>query len=347
MRDSIFYVSLRSFFKALFTIIGLGFGIIPLLVIISLFGSSESEPDSKFTPKIAPNAEGVRKRMSKDSPVILKINIVGLVGGEELSMKNIRQQLVESREDTLKNNRVKAIILNVETPGGTVVDAAGIYDALKSYKEQYKVPVYAYVDGLCASGGMYIACAADKIYASDVSIVGSIGVIAPSFLNLTNLLEKIGVSSLTLFAGKGKDDLNPLRPWVPGEQDSYQSIINTYYNNFVDLVASNRPKLDKNKLIKEYGANVFPAKQAAQYGYIDGSGVSYSETLKMLLKEISIEDDYYQVIEMESKTWFNTLFDSQSSVFTGKIKHQIQLTPELDSALLNKYLYLYQPGLTN
>jgi protease IV len=347
MRESIFYVALRSFFSALFTMAGLGFGLIPVLVIIAaLFGASESQPESKFSIKITPNAEGVRKNMSKDSPIILKINIVGVIGGEEVNMKNIRQLLIESREDTLKNNRVKGILLNIETPGGTVVDADGIYHALKAYKEQYKVPVYAYVDGLCASGGMYVACAADKIYASDASIVGSVGVIAPSFVNLSTLLDKIGVSSLTLFAGKGKDDLNPLRPWVPGEQTPFQTIINGYYKQFVEIIASNRP-IDRKKLVDEYGANVYPAKQAANYGYIDGSGLSYSETLKKLLKKLSIEDDYYQVIEMESKTWYNTLFSSQSTLFTGKIKHQIQLTPEMDAELLNKYLYLYQPGLSH
>jgi protease IV len=348
MRDSIFYVSMRSFFTALFAIIGLGFGIIPILVLISaIFGTNESEVDSKYSLKIASNAEGVRKSMSKDAPVILKININGIIGGEEVNMKNLRQILVESREETLKNNRVKGILLNLETPGGTVIDSDGIYHALKAYKEKYKVPIYAHVDGLCASGGMYVACAADKIYATDSSIIGSVGVIAPSFLNLSNLLETIGVSSLTLFAGKGKDDLNPLRPWVPGEKDSYQSIINTYYQQFVEIVASNRPLLDKSKLIKEYGANIFPAKEAAEHGYIDESGWSYEESLKSLLKHLSIEDDYYQVIEMENKNWFNTLFNSQSSFLSGKIKHQIQLTPELDIALLNKHLYLYQPGCSN
>lgn len=344
MRDSIFYSALRSFFTALFGIIGLGLGFIPVLVIlIALFTSSESEPEAKFSVKVAPNAEGVRKNMSKDSPAILKLNIVGVIGGEELNMKNVRQMLVESREADLKNNRVKAIMLYIESPGGTVVDADGIYHALKAYKEQYKVPVYAYVDGLCASGGMYVACAADKIYASETSIIGSIGVIAPSFINVSSLLDKIGVSSLTLFAGKGKDDMNPMRPWVPGEQASFESLIKNYYKQFIDIVTSNRP-IDKKKLVDEYGANVFPAKQAADYGYVDGSGISYNDALKLLLKKLSINDDYYQVVEMENKTWYNTLFNSESPVFTGRIKHQIQLTPELDPALVNKFLYLYQPS---
>lgn len=347
MRESIFYIALRSFFSALFTMAGIGFGLIPVLILIAaLFGASESQPESKFSVKIAPNAEGIRQSMSKDSPVILKINLVGVIGGEQVNMQTIRQLLVESREDTLKNNRVKGVLLNIESPGGTVVDADGIYHALKAYKEQYKTPIYAYVDGLCASGGMYVACAADKIYASDASIVGSVGVIAPSFVNVSTLLDKIGVSSLTLFAGKGKDDLNPMRPWVPGEQTSYQTIINDYYKKFVDIIASNRP-IDRKKLVDDYGAKVFPANLAADYGYVDGSGLSYSDTLKKLLKKLNIEGDDYQVVEMENKNWYSTLFSSQSTLLTGKIKHQIQLTPEMDADLLNKYLYLYQPGISH
>lgn len=346
MRDSILYISLRSFFVALFSIIGIGIGLIPAIVIFgALLSTSENEPEYKYSVKIMPNAEGVRKSMSKDAPVVLKLNVVGVIGGENLTMETVRQQLIESREDTLKNNRVKAILLNIESPGGTVVDADGIYRALKQYKEQYKVPVYAFVDGLCASGGMYVASAADKIYATDVSLIGSVGVIAPSFMNVSTLLDKFGVKSLTLYAGKGKDEMNPLRPWVPGEQDNFQNIINDYYHKFVDIVADNRPELDRKKLVETYGANVFQAKTAAEYGYIDGSGMNYYDTLKLLLKKIGIEDDYYQVVELESTNWLSGLFNSESALITGKVKHQIQLTPELDSALLNKFLYLYQPGL--
>jgi protease IV len=345
MRESILYVSFRAFFRVFFSVIGFGLGMILVLAMITAFsGTADNEPEAKYAVKIAPNAKGVRKNMSKDVPVILKVDISGVIGSETLNMTTIRQMLVESREDTLKNDRVKAILLTMQTPGGTVIDADGIYHAVKSYKEQYKVPVYAYVDGLCASGGMYVASAADKIYASEVSLIGSIGVIAPSFLNLTNLLEKIGVASLTLYAGKGKDDLNPLRAWKPGEQDSYQSIINTYYNQFVDIVTSNRPELNKKKLVDEYGANIFPAKTALEYGYIDGSGISYSDTLKEILKDIAIEDDNYQVVEMESKSWLSNLLNGNSMLFTGKVKHQLALGQDQDLSLMNKYLYLYQPG---
>ncbi|MFI5264393.1 MAG: S49 family peptidase, partial [Candidatus Kapaibacterium sp.] len=92
---------------------------------------------------------------------------------------------VESQEGDFKNNRVKGILLYMDTPGGYSTDSDTIYRLLMEYKKQYKVPIYAYVDGLCASGGMYIAITADKIMASDTSLIGSIGVIAPTFMNFT------------------------------------------------------------------------------------------------------------------------------------------------------------------
>ena len=169
MRESLWYVSFRALLVTFFSIIGLALGLIPFFIIIGGFTTSESEPELKYTVKVAPNAENVRKIMPDTTPVILKLNVAGVIGVDSLTMEAIRQVLVESREDTLKNDRVKAIILYMESPGGSAIDSDGIYHALKAYKEQYKVPVYAYVDGMCASGGMYIACAADKIYASDVS----------------------------------------------------------------------------------------------------------------------------------------------------------------------------------
>src|SRR5690606_9333623 len=134
-------------------------------------------------------------------------------GTESFNMNTFRAQLMESREGIFEKSPVVALLLHIQSPGGTVIDADGIYRAIKAYKAQHNIPVYAYVDGLCASGGMYIAAAADKIFASDVSLIGSVGVISPPTFNFTKTMEKLGIEALTLSAGIGKDDLNPFRPW--------------------------------------------------------------------------------------------------------------------------------------
>jgi protease-4 len=344
MRESIFRSAIRSFFVTLFALIGIAVGLIPLMLVFSSIGSTTttSEPERKYKLEYAANADNVRKVLSSDSPAILKLNITGVIGVEELNTESVRRQLIESREGDLKNNRVKAVLLYINSPGGTTVDSDNIYEMIKAYKKQYSVPVYAYVDGLCASGGMYIASAADKIYSNDSSLIGSVGVISPSFFNFTQLIDKIGVEALTLFAGKDKDLMNPLRPWNPEEQKIVQGLIDFYYNRFVDIVATNR-KMDKEKLVKDYGAKIFNPKDATAYGFINSDGYSYNMALKELVKSIGIEDSYYQVVELTHKSWYNELFGMEMGLLSGKVTHRIQLSSELDPALMNKFLYLYQP----
>lgn len=345
MRESIFSSSIRSFFIGLFGMAGVVIGLILGFTLIGTIVGSSDDIETTYSPEILPNAAGIRKTLSKEAPVILQLNIHGIIGAEGTDMKSVRQQLVESREGTLANDRVKALLLNIQTPGGTVVDADGIYRAIKDYKEKHKIPVYAFVDGLCASGGMYVACAADKILATDASVVGSVGVVTPPFMNVTQLLDKLGVQSLTLTAGKDKDSLNPFRPWGPNESENYQHLINYFYTDFVNIVTSNRPALNKEKLIQEYGAKIFPAKTAQEYGYIDESGVSMSETLTRLAHQIGIKDDYYQVVTL-SQPWYTGLFKSNNlSLFSGVIKHQVELGPESHPKLSNQFLYLYRPGM--
>lgn len=338
MKESIFASSFRALCVAFFSIIGIFLAFIPAMLLFSLFDSTEDSVSSDYTVNIVPNAQGVRKKEGKTAPVILQINVHGVIGLDPATEHNIRSMLVESRENTLKNDRVKGILLHCNTPGGGMIDADGIYRAVKEYKDRYKVPVFAYVDGLLASGGMYIGAAADEIHASDVSLIGSIGVVTQGIFNVSNLMEKIGVESLTLYAGKGKDDLNPFRPWKPGEDENYKAIIDYYYSSFVNLILSSRPKLNRDLLVDKIGANIFPAAQALELGLIDSADASRDSTLKKLLARIGIEDEYYQVVQMDSSNWFQQLFRSESPLINGTIKHQIGWGQEMPAALKSQPL---------
>lgn len=344
MRESILYAAIRALFVAFCVVIGLSLGFVFITILLGSFGGevNEAKLTTVHTEEILPNANGKRESLPSDAPVILQINIDGVIGLEDLDASSIRQQLVESREGYFKGNRVKGILLYIDTPGGTVNDANGIYQALIEYKAKYQVPIYAYIDGLCASGGMYIALAADRIFSSDVSLIGSVGVIAPAFINVTKLLDKIGVESLVISAGKDKDAMSPLRPWKPGEEDNYKSIINYYYDHFVELVTTHRPEITKELLIKDYGAHVFPASVAREKGFIDVSGVLLVDALRELLTKAGITGDHYQFIRFE-KEWWRKIFQGQSSMLSGNIKHQLTITPEIDLLLSNQYLYLYNP----
>lgn len=342
MRDSIFYSAMRALFVAFCVIIGIGLGILAWSI---LAGALSTTVDTRLktvnTEEIMPNAEGVRE-VTRSAPAILQINIDGIIGTEDLSANSVRQQLIESREGNFKLNTIKGILLYINTPGGTVFDADGMYNAIKDYKKRYEVPVYAYIDGLCASGGMYVAAAADKIFASDVSLIGSVGVIAPTFVNVTKTLEKLGVETLTISAGKGKDALNPLRPWKPDEEKDYKNLIEYYYQHFLNIVTTNRPKITREKLVEDYGAHLFPAPEAVEHGFIDETVVSIADAIRELTQKAGIEQNY-QVIRLTNRNWWSDMFSVQSPLLTGKIKHQFDLTPRLEPALQNQYLYMYQP----
>jgi signal peptide peptidase SppA len=337
METSLIRSGVRSFLVAFFAILGIFFAFVVFALLGGLMsGHISPTPETRYKLEIAPNANGVRKVVSASAPVILKIDIKGVIGTEFLNSDTVGQQLIESREGVLASDRVKGLLLNINSPGGGVTDSDGIYRAIRSYRERYKVPVFAYIDGMCASGGLYIAVGANKIYASDVSIVGSVGVLTGPFFNVKEALNKLSIDSLMVSAGKGKTELNPFQKWAPDESASLQKLVDSFYDDFVQIVASERPQLTKEALVKDLGAHVFSAEEAAKIGYIDGSGYSYKTTLEALLKEANITDEEYQVIEMKSKNWLSEFVNGKRTVLSLLTGPTL-----LDTRLRGQPLYIY------
>lgn len=326
-----------------FAVCGIGLG----LAIVSIFYASFSPAnpiEMKTKIKYLPDASGNKELAPIQAPVILQIDITGVIGQPKggVDARSIENILIESRMETLKNDRVKAILLYVNTPGGTVTDADNIYRMIKAYKERYHIPVFAYIDGLCASGGMYVVCAADQVYASNASMIGSVGVIIGPFFNVVEALTKVGIKSETITAGLDKDMMSPFRPWKSDEDASLKAATDYFYNQFVDLVASSRPRMDKDKLINEYGAKVFDPVQALNFGYIDHNNATRNSALLALMQEANIDPAKpYQVVSLEAKgDWASCLFNEKTSpLFTGRIEHTIDTgAPKIKDQIA--YLYL-------
>lgn len=343
-RESIF----SSFFRILFGSIAaiLGICIAVFIVILALSSISDTvSPPQHGELVICADANGDRQKLEDTSPVILKINIEGVIGEFDLASSKVDKLLLDSREGVLSKNRVKGILLFINSPGGLAIDSSTIYRALKSYKEKYHIPIYAYVDGLCASGGMYIACAADKIHATQDSVIGSVGVILGPTFNFSDAMQKIGVAALTLTEGKDKDTLNPFRPWIPGEQQNIQNILAQSYEIFLNTVVESRAQMTKNKLIEDYGANIFIAKDALERGYVDDADSNYNKVLTELVTAAGIpEHQKYQVLQIEPPhTILETVAQTRSFLFNRQIKHVFPLGPYMTSDMSGKLLYLYQP----
>jgi signal peptide peptidase SppA len=343
--ESIFLSAIRSFFKAFLGFLGLFFALIPIFFITAIL-LEDHGTQIKNILTILPDDKGNQDLLPSQAPVILRLDVHGVIGQDFLTASNFESLLLESQKGLLEKDRVKAILLHVNTPGGTVSDSDGIYRLLMSYKKKHQLPIYVYVDGMCASGGMYISSCADKIYSSPTSVIGSIGVILGPFFNIVQTLEKIGVEAQTLTEGKDKDMMSPFRKWEKGEDLCLKNLAAYFYQRFVSIVTLARPKLDKEKLISEYGAQVFDPLRAEELGYIDIGNADYTFALKELAKAANIDEKTpYQLVTLQPKSkWLSELIQGKSPLLTGQIKHVLQIGPKIYSENNEPFSYLYQPG---
>lgn len=331
MKESLFTTSTRSFCFALFAALGIGIALIPIGFIWSgVSAISEVRPQNALSPVALPNPQGKILTSGKDNPLLLQIDINGVIGAKGLSASDISDQLIASQEGLLSSGRVKGILLAINTGGGTAFDSDAIYRLLLEYKERHKIPVYAMVDGLCASGGVYVSCAADKIYASQTSSIGSVGVITRSF-NYSKLANLIGVEGQTLFEGKGKDELDPWRPWKEGEGENRRRLVRHFYQRFIDVVSKARG-IDVEILEDDIGASLLPAQEAFSKNFIDQIEDSRSKCLEDLARAGKVDPKSCAVIQFQPKLWLRD-FLSVRQLGLGRIEHRLAIPGITDRAL--------------
>ena len=162
---------------------------------------------------------------------LISTGISGNVG--ESMVDDLRWQLEQARND----DDVRAVVLEVDSPGGEVTASDMIYNAV--VKTRAKKPVVVYMESLAASGGYYVSCGGKYLMANETSITGSIGVIIQT-LNYEQLFNKIGLASVVFKSGKFKDMLNGARPMTPEERDYVQSFVMKTYEKFLGIVAKER-----------------------------------------------------------------------------------------------------------
>ncbi|MDB9525172.1 S49 family peptidase [Oscillatoria sp. CS-180] len=213
-------------------------------------------------------------------------------------------QLQELLEEVAEDERINGLFLRLSTPGGTVVGSNVVYEALVDYKEATENPIYAYVEGLSASGGVWAMVAADQILAAPGSIVGSIGVIGPSLIYFNNpiaidggilgggVTTQGGIQQFVVSAGKGKDLGNPFRQPTEEELQVLRENINNEYDNFVSHVSETRG-IPEQTIREDMGAYIFGTEQAKQYQLIDDT-MGRPEAIAALAESLELED--YQLV---------------------------------------------------
>lgn len=234
------------------------------------------------------------------SPLGKKIAVLDVRGSIESSEGLIK--IIHSYRD---DPAVAAVIVYVDSPGGMVAPTQEIYAELLELKEKDK-KVYAYISTVGASGGYYLACAGDKIYASPGTLTGSIGVIF-TFTNVEGLFGKVGLSTKTIKSGRYKDIGSPFRPMMPEEEALLGETVDDVYQQFLDVVTETRRPTITAKLeaegekaptryrvrryVMEYAdGRIFSGRQAYELGFVDELG-NFQTCLKDVAEDVGIEGE--------------------------------------------------------
>jgi protease IV len=224
---------------------------------------TDREPMARFREITVERGRGSDKIALIVLRGLISTSLPGNVG--DSMVDDMRAALQQARED----DHVKAVVLEIDSPGGEVTASDEIYDAV--VKTRARKPVVVYMDTLAASGGYYISCGGKYIMANDTTITGSIGVIIQT-LNYEQLFNKIGLASVVFKSGKFKDILNGARPMTPEERDYIQAFVMKTYDKFLGIVAKER-NLSADGLRNGIAdGRILSGKEALDNKLIDGLG---------------------------------------------------------------------------
>ncbi|MBI5866330.1 MAG: signal peptide peptidase SppA [Planctomycetes bacterium] len=177
----------------------------------------------------------------------------------------------ERLDHAASDAKVAALVLRINSPGGGVTASDLMYGELRRFREKTGKPIIASMLDTAASGGYYIACAADKIYACPTTVTGSIGVIMIT-PDLSGLMGRLGVEANVIKSGAMKDAGSPFRPMNDQDRTLYQNMINAMYERFLDVVAASRTRLTREQIRALADGRVYLAPAAKENGLIDEIG---------------------------------------------------------------------------
>ncbi len=231
------------------------------------------------TIPLLPKTEPLKERIvdGEGDRKILIVDVSGVISDEKKRSIGLREEASpvdvfrESLKKAADDKKIAALIVRINSPGGTVTASDIIHHEILEYKKKTGVRVVACMMDVAASGGYYVATAADEIVAHPTTITGSIGVIAMKF-NVQALFGKIGVDTETIKSGDKKDMLSPFRPATPDEIKIAQAIIDQMNGRFIDVIVEGRRSLPREAVVKLADGRIYTARQALDLKLIDRVG---------------------------------------------------------------------------
>jgi protease-4 len=211
---------------------------------------------------------------SGDGKVLL-LDLSGVISSQDkegfIPQPNVLATFKEELTKASKDEKIKAVVLRINSPGGTVNASDILYHELKTFKANKKIPVIASMMDVAASGGYYLAMATDAILVHPSTVTGSIGVIMLT-INAKGLLEKVGVEANAITSGPRKDMGSPFRTMTAEEKLIFQGVIDSFYDRFLAVVQEGRPHLTADQIKKLADGRIYSGEQAKAAGLVDEVG---------------------------------------------------------------------------
>lgn len=180
--------------------------------------------------------------------------------------------IVKGLRAAFEDEDTAGIILRINSPGGSPVQAGYVNDEITRLRGLHpEIPLYAVISDICASGGYYIAAAADQIYANESSVVGSIGVVMSGF-GFVDAIEKLGIERRLMHAGKSKGFLDPFTPLKADEVEHVDELLEQVYDQFINVVKAGRGDRLQDDDEKIFSGLIWTGKQSLELGLVDGLG---------------------------------------------------------------------------
>ena len=208
-------------------------------------------------------------------------------------------------DEMIGDQNNQGLILFVDSPGGGVYDSDELYLKLKEYKEKTGRPVYSVMGSMAASGGYYISAAADKIFANRNTWTGSIGVTIGTLYDISGLLDRYGIKTETITAGRNKAMGSSVEPMTDEQKAIFQSLVDDAYEQFVGIVSEGR-NLSLQDVKNLADGRIYTAKQAQDLGLVDEIG-TFQEAVSDMRDAYDLKGDVIDVVYQDNSFWRSVL----------------------------------------
>lgn len=233
------------------------------------------------------------------APVVAVLRLEGVIGRAGSLRRGLNlAAMAEHIERAFSLRHLKAVALSVNSPGGSPVQSTLIHKRIRALAAEKEVPVIAFAEDVAASGGYWLACAGDEIFADESSLVGSIGVVYAAF-GFPEMLQRIGVERRVHTAGRRKASLDPFRPEDPKDVKHLTAMQKDIHESFQSLVRTARGERLKGKETELFSGEVWTGKQALDLGLVDGIG-----DLRAVMRERYGEDVKLRPVGPDKKALF-------------------------------------------